>query len=87
MGSSSAADFRENQLASIREELKLNRSFLLEYNPKEDAIVINTKTLVLTLGKSQLDRDDYMDVVKYSYGRLMEAMDNNLLHMPVAGHA
>jgi len=78
---------RENQLASIKEELKLSRNFLLEYDSKEDAIVINTRTLTLTLGKSQLDRDDYMDVVKYSYGRLMEAMDNNLLHMPVVGHA
>ena len=78
---------RENQLASIKDELKLNRHFFAKYDEKEDAIVIGTPTLVLTLGKPQLDREDYMDVVKYSYGRLMEALDQNLLHMPVAGNA
>jgi hypothetical protein len=78
---------RTDQLERIQEELKLGRHFFSKYDKKEDAIVVGNERLVLTLFKTHLDRDDYMDVVKYAYGRYLEALDNDLLQMPVAGHA
>lgn len=78
---------RTGQLERIQEELKLGRHFFSKYDKKEDAIIVGNDRLVLTLFKTHLDRDDYMDVVKYAYGRYLEALDNDLLEMPVAGHA
>lgn len=83
----SGENVRENQLATIKEELKLGRNFYVEYDSKKDVIVIGNGMLELTLHKSHLDREDYVDVAKYSCGRLLEALDDNLLRMPVMGHA
>lgn len=78
---------RDVQLEEIKNSLKLSNHFYVKYSKKEDAIHIGNNTFCLTLEKEQLDRDDYLDVVKFSYGRLMEAMDEHLLRMPVMGHA
>ena len=85
--SQTVVEIRENQLAAIKEELKLSRNFFVEYDSGEDTILVGNKLLVLTLKNTHLDRDDYMDVVKYSYGRFMEALDHTLMNMKVMGHA
>jgi hypothetical protein len=78
---------RETQIEEIKNILHLPWHFSVEYNKKEDSIHIGNSSMCLTIEPKQLDRDDYLDVVKFSYGRLMEALDDHLLRMPVMGHA
>jgi hypothetical protein len=78
---------RESQLEEIKNSLSLPWHFSVEYDKKDDSIHISNNSMCLTLESKQLDRDDYLDVVKFSYGRLMEALDDHLLRMPVMGHA
>jgi hypothetical protein len=78
---------REVQIEEIKSNLHLPWHFFVEYDKKKDAILIGNNSMCLTLESKQLDRDDYLDVVKFSYGRLMEALDDHLLRMQVLGHA
>lgn len=78
---------RDVQLEEIKNSLQLGHHFFIKYDERKDSIYIGTNYMCLTLEKEELDRDDYLDVVKFSYGRLMEALDDHLLRMPVMGHA
>ena len=78
---------RKAQVRKIKKELNLKPHFFIEYDKKDDAINVGNNWMVLTLDQGILDKKDYMDTVKIAYGRLMEALDYNLLHMPIQGNA
>lgn len=78
---------RNGQVSSIKSTLQFGDNFYAKYLPKEDAIVVGNDSLAFALSSEMLDREDYLELVKVSFGRLLEALDQLLLATPPAGHA
>lgn len=82
----STAD-RQTQLEAIRSVIKCKIHHSVRYNIKSDTIIIGNKQLVFELTPEMLDRDDYLDIVQVSFGRLLEACDQWLETVPAEGRA
>ena len=78
---------RSAQIESIRSELVLPAGHTVRYENNSDTIVLGCPALSVTFGAEHLDRDDYLDLVKISFGRLLQAIDQYLEHVQPAGNA
>lgn len=85
--SNKLADTRKKQLASIKKALKLRNCYFAKYEQDADVIVVGNNSMTITFGDQYLNRKDYMDAVKYGYGRFVEAMEWDLLTRKPQGHA
>lgn len=74
---------RHEQVKAIEEAINFGRNFYAIYDVKSDNIIIGNSRRVIKLTPEILIRPDYIDVAKYSFGRLLEACDSwleNVIH-------
>lgn len=78
---------RQAQLETIRSVIKFTNHHSVKYNAKLDTIVVGNSQLVFELTPEMLDRDDYLEIVQVSFGRLLEACDQWLEDVTAEGSA
>lgn len=78
---------RAAQIESIRSELVLPVGHTVRYEGNSDTIVLGCPTLSVTFEAEHLDRDDYLDLVKISFGRLLQAIDMYMATVEPMGNA
>jgi hypothetical protein len=76
---------RTAQLAAIKELQPAGHA--IWYDAGVDAIIFGRAPLYVIFTSTELDRDDYLDLARVSYGRLLEATDQYMAAIVPMGSA